>query len=467
MPALTVAAVRKYAAQVQRREIRDSLAPGLFLVVQPRPTGHKSWAMRFRRPDGRPAKLTLGRVDLSEGETADEPTLGGALTLRQARQLANKIDRERARGVDVVTEHHARRHRERTAAAETAANTFAAAARQFFADHKVKRWGTRPRRWRGDARLLGLDWPRDCDPATTEPRVIPGGLADRWRDRAVADVDDDDVYTVVDEARRHGVPGLPRHNRAASDARGRKMHGALSVLFRWLLKHRKVRSNPCVGVERPGAPPPRARVLSDNEIRWFWRGCEKLGAPYGPLLQVALLTGARLAEVTGMQRAELSEDDATWTVPGERAKNHRPNLLPLPPQVQAMLDALPRIEGSPLVFTHTGKKLTGFSRAKAQLDDAMLEVAREEDPAAAVPPWRIHDLRRTCSTGMHALGVPPHVVEAVLNHVSGARAGVAGVYNLAEYGQEKQAALARWAVHVQGLVTGKPATVVSLPKRVR
>ena len=119
--------------------------------------------MRFRRPNGQPAKLTLGRVDLSDGETDDEPNVGGALTLRQARQLANKIDRERARGVDADQHDKAAKHRA-AAAVTAAANTFAKAAIEFFADHKT-RHGDRPRRWRGDARLLGLDWPPGADPA--------------------------------------------------------------------------------------------------------------------------------------------------------------------------------------------------------------------------------------------------------------------------------------------------------------
>jgi integrase len=468
MPALTVAAVRKYAPQGRRREIRDTLAPSLYLLIQPKPKGTKSWAMRFRRPGGKPAKLTLGRVELADVEPKDEPVLGGALTLRQARQLANKIDRERARGLDVIAEHSAQKHREQVAAGERSASSFTVAARDFFIDHKVRRWGTRPRRWRDDARLLGLDWPRDCDPTTSEPRIIPGSLAYSWAERAVAEINDDDIYAAVDSARRHGVPGLPRHNKGTSDARGRKMHSALSVLFRWLLKHRKVRSNPCLSIERPGAPPPRHRALSDDEIRFCWKGCERLGAPYGPALQVLLLTGARLAEVTGMQRPELSEDGAVWVIPGERSKNHRPNLLPLPLQVRAILAALPRIAGSPLVFTHTGKVLTGFSRAKAALDAAMLAAAREEDPAAQPAPWRLHDLRRTVSTMMHEkLGILPHVVEAVLNHVSGHKAGVAGTYNVAEYRAEKAAALARWAAHVQGVVEQRPANVVAMPTRKR
>jgi integrase len=295
-----------------------------------------------------------------------------------------------------------------------------------------------------------------------------GSLADTWADKPVAEITDDDIYAVVDSARRHGVPGLPRHNRGTSDARGRKLLSALSVLFRWLLRHRRVRGNPCLGVERPGPPPPRERALSEQEMRWFWLACDRLGAPYGPLFKTLLLTGARLAEVTGMRRAEVS-DEGAWTMPAERAKNHRPNLLPLPPLARGALAETPQVESEDgYVFTYSGALLTGFSRAKATLDAAMLAIAREEDSAAQLPPWRLHDLRRTVSTMMHdQLGVPPHIVEAVLNHVSGHKAGVAGTYNLAEYRAEKQAALTRWAAHVQGVVERRPAKVVAMPPRKR
>jgi integrase len=465
MPALTVAAVRKYAAAAKRREIRDTLAPGLYLVVQPKPSGRKAWAMRFRRPDGRPAKLTLGSVDLDEQETNDEPVLGGALTLRQARELANRIDRQRARGNDVIADYHANKVVERAAAAQRAASTFTITAQEFFVGYKVRRWSTRPRRWRDDARLLGLVWARDADPAHTEPTISPGSLAERWRDKPVAEISDDDIYAVVDEARCRGIPGLPRRNKGTSDARGRKMHSALSVLFRWLLRHRKVRANPCMGVERPGPPPQRARALSEAEVRWFWKACDALGAPYGPLFKTLLLTGARLDEVTGMCRAELSEQGAVWIIPSERAKNHRAHLVPLPPLARDAIASTPPVAGQ-LVFTIGGGKLTGLSRAKARLDEATRAAARAEDPAAALPPWRLHDLRRTLSTHMHdKLGILPHIVEAVLNHVSGHKAGVAGTYNVAEYRAEKQAALERWAVQVRGIVSGKPAKVVQLHKR--
>src|SRR5262249_50941050 len=239
MPTLTAAAVLKYAPQAKRRQIPDSKAPGLFLIVQPKPTGTKSWAVRFRRPDGRTAKLTLGKVDLSDIETADAPTLGGALTLRQARELANQIDRKRARGIDVIEEHKAEKSRQRAAAEEQKASSFGLAVREFFADHTTK-WGTRPRRWRGDARLLGLAWDKGADPAKAKPEVIAGSLADTWAERDVRAIDAHDIHTVVDDARRRGIAGLPKRNAGTSEARGRKLHAALSVLFRWLLRHRRV-----------------------------------------------------------------------------------------------------------------------------------------------------------------------------------------------------------------------------------
>jgi hypothetical protein len=152
VPVLTHAAIAKYVPHAKRRrEIRDHQAPGLYLIVQPKPKGTKSWALRFRRPDGRPAKLTLGSVNLIGEEIKGEPVLGAALTVRQARQLANKIDRERAMGDDVVAVYKAVKLLEHTADA----STFGAAVRDYIVDHKTK-WGGRARRWRSDAAVLGL-----------------------------------------------------------------------------------------------------------------------------------------------------------------------------------------------------------------------------------------------------------------------------------------------------------------------
>jgi integrase len=150
-----------------------------------------------------------------------------------------------------------------------------------------------------------------------------------------------------------------------------------------------------------------------------------------------------------------------WTIPKARAKNGKAHVVPLAPAVVEILESLPRVKGDvDFVLTTTGKTgISGFSRSKALLDAAMMEIAKEEAEAREekdfepqIVPWRLHDLRRTCASGMAELGQPVHVVEAVLNHKSGSIKGVAAVYNRYEYADEKRRALTAWAGHVQGLI---------------
>lgn len=450
MPVLTVASVAKYTAQAKRREIPDTRATGLYLIIQPKPSGAKSWALRFRRPKGRPAKMTLGSVELTDRETKDDPVIGGALTLRQARELAAQIDRKRANGIDVIEEHKAKRLRQRADEEEREANVFGTCLRQFFVKYKTKKWKTRPRRWRDDASLLGLRWPPGSDPAITEPEVIKGGLADIWRDKPVASLDGHDVHAVVKEAERD------------SDGRARKLHTAISVFFTWLKQDRLIASNPAHGGYRPGPPLPGERVLSDAEIVHFWHGCDTIGAPYSQLFRLLLLTGCRLREVANMTRAEI-DANGVWVIPGSRTKNHRPHPLSLPPLAQKIIASLPEIVGEAgYVFTTNGRTpVSGFSVAKKRLDAAMAESAGH--PVAA---WKTHDLRRTCASGMAALGIALPVAEKVLNHVSGSFGGIVGVYQKYDYSTEKAEALQRWAAHVQGLVDDR-ANVVTMKKAKR
>jgi len=464
MPKLTAVGVAKLRAQGKRREIPDTQAPGLRLIIQP--SGTKSWALRFRRPGGRTAKLTLGRVDLSEAEARDEPVIGAALSLRMARQLANKIDRERARGIDVVEESKAEKLRRRAAAIESTENSFGAAAQEFFRDYKTK-WGNRPRRWRGEAAILGLRWPIDGDPATAEPQVIKGGLADRWRSKPLASVDNHDVHAVVDEARKLGIPGLARKNDGISDARGRKIHAALSVLFRWAVRQRRVAVNPCAGEWRPGAPPSRERVLTNVELRWFWQATEHVGAPFNAVRRLLMLSGCKLNEIAGLRWEELSEDGTALHLSGTRAKNHRPFTLPLSSAARDIIAGIKRVEGCPFAFSTTGKTpVSGWSKIKQRLDDAMLAAARKErGKGAMIAAFRVHDMRRSVVSGMAELGIRPDVIELCVNHVSGHRGGVAGIYNKSELLAERRAALERWAAHIAGIVSDKPGSVVSLRTR--
>jgi len=446
VPILTDAAIRRCKPTAARRRIRDEGARSLFLVVEP--SGLKTFEMRFRRPGGKIAKMRLGPFDLSGREVEGAPQVGQPLSLAAARALAAQVLRERAMGGDPVAAHKARR-RARADAAERR-DTFAAAVRDYVAEHARDR----NRTWRDAARLLGLDYPPDSG----EPAVVRGGLAERWGDRPVREIDGHDVWSVVDEARRTGSPGLATRNREPSEARARLLFVALSRLFGWLRRRRWVEANPCQNVPRPPQARSRDRVLTADEVRWFWRACGEAGEPFGAIFRLLLLTGARLNEVAGMRVGELGEDGATWSLPGSRTKNARPHIVPLPAPAREIIESVKQIEGrAGLIFSTTGETpVSGWSRVKRRLDDAMLRIAtKERGGDFAIPPWRIHDLRRVAVTNMVEIGVPPHVVEAAVNHVSGAKAGVAGVYNRSQLLPERKAALERWASHVQGIVSSK------------
>ena len=460
---LTDGAVRKLKAFPVRREIGDGGARGLYLVIQP--SGAKSWALRFRAASGRHVKVTLGPLDLSD-DPADKPVLGAPLTLTAARALAAEQLRLRATGVDVAGRHIADRRRARRSDEGT---TFAALARQFVDDH-CRRY---TRRWSETARLIGLAYAGDGT-AT----IIKGGLADRWRDRPVTSLTGDDLYGAIDETRRLGAPGLKRARRnGPSDTMGRSMGVALSKMFAWLTEHRKITVNPAIGLYKPPAPAARERVLDmglggrpADELRWFWIACDRVGEPFGTALKVLALTGCRRDEVGGMRRAELSADLAVWTIPSGRSKNRREHKVYLPPLARDLVAAMPVIGDGDFIFTATGTAgVSGWPKMKHRLDALMVEAARNEAAAAgrkaakvSIPPWRIHDIRRTAATAMVELGTAPHVVEAVLNHQSGHKGGVAGIYNRAILPDERKSALKRWATYVHGVVTADTAKVLPL-----
>jgi integrase len=428
---LTDAAVKKYRPTGKRRVIRDAGARSLYLVVEA--SGHKSWMMRFRRPGGKAGKMVLGPLH-AEAEPPGEVMIGMPLTLTGARQLAAQVHRDRARGADVVADHKARRHRQQS----IASGTYCAAAKAFVEEHaKVK-----TRRWKATARSLGID------PETLEP--IAGGLAERWGDRDVRTLNDYDIYTVLDEARRVSVPGIKART-GASESRARAFGAILSALFGWCKRHRRVDANPAAGVWRPPPAPARERVLTDGEVVKLWQAACAVGSPHGAVLRLLLLTGSRLNEIAGLRWDEISEDRAEIRLPGTRTKNHRAHVVPLAPMAREIIELVPRIDGSQHVFTTNGSVPVAIgSKVKRKLD-ALMGIAK----------WTIHDIRRTAVTGMAELGIPPHVIELIVNHVSGSRGGVAGIYNRSEMMLERRDALERWALHLAGVVAGKAANVVA------
>ena len=440
---LTGAAVENLKPHRRRREIPDGGCPGLFLVVQP--SGVKSWALRFRRPgSGRSAKLTLGRVDTIGAAADDPPAVGRPLTLTAARRLAAELQHQRAHGKDVAAEAIAEKRRRRLALDDTGADTFGRAARDYVEHAR----GRGQRRWREAAQFLGLN---------TDLEPFPKGLADRWRSKPVREIDAGDIHTLLDEVRDRGVPGRPRRADGPTESMARSMHFVVSSMFSWLRRRRRVDVNPVASVDRPDPPTARDRTLDDSEIAALWSAAEQLGAPFGSIFQLLLLTGARLGEVARMRWDELKDDGATLSLPPARTKNARPHDVLLPPAAHKIIAATPRIAQSPFVFTVTGRTpVSGFSKAKARLDQLM---------GARVPPWRTHDIRRSVASGLQRLGVPLPVTERILGHVSGSFAGIVGIYQRHEYRDERRAALERWGAHVAGLVEGRAANVKSLAAR--
>ena len=437
MSKLTPAAVLKLKPHKMRREIPDN-GSGLYLIVQP--SGAKSWAMRFRSPHGRQQKLTLGPLDLSGRKIADAPVIGQPLDLLAARRLAADVATKRAHGKDVVATYH----QVKLERATGLSHVFDGAA-LTFTEQYLKR---KVKRWQAAARMIGV-----AADAEGELAITPKGLADRWRDKPLSSITADDVHWVIDEARERAVPGLKRNGSGPSESMAHQLSSVLRRMWAWLLEKRLVKTNVFADVVGPKASKnSRDRFLSDAEIKKFWNACDKLDAPAGQCLKLLLLTGCRLNEIAKLSRGEVDGD--TVTIPSARSKNKLPHMIPLPPLALDILNSV-KTSGDHYFTGKRGKQIGPWSRIKAALDKHM-------QPDA---PFVVHDLRRTFSTGCNKLGIEPHIVEATLNHISGARAGVAGVYNQYQYLPEKTAALARWADHISALIEGRAAKIVPIKRK--
>jgi integrase len=199
----------------------------------------------------------------------------------------------------------------------------------------------------------------------------------------------------------------------------------------------------------------RDRLLGPEEIRALWITCGAVHPAFSDVVKLLLLTGQRLSEIAAMTWSEFHEETGDLRLSGDRTKNKRAHVAPLPPFAIAIIAGRDKIDGCPYVFGTTGKSpVSGFSKWKEELDRRLgLET-----------PFRLHDLRHVAATGLAELEVDPHVIEAVLNHASGFRAGVAGRYNQFAYVREKRVALARWAAHLERLIA-PPADKVVSPRR--
>jgi len=266
--------------------------------------------------------------------------------------------------------------------------------------------------------------------------------------------------SIFDLSRRHIAGRLAQIETEGGPTSAARARAAASAMFNWAIREGfEISANPVIGTNRPTEPKSRERVLTDAELAEIWAACRD--DDYGCIVKLLMLTGQRRDEVGGMHLSEIEMHKKLWTIPGPRTKNHREHRLPLSDIAVALIEAASRRTDRAFLFGAGPRRngdrprgFSGWSKAKANLDKKILATRQATDPDATALSWRLHDLRRTCATVMaDRLGVLPYIVEAVLNHVSGHKAGVAGVYNLANYEAQVRDALTEWSRHVISVVS--------------
>lgn len=399
---LTAAAVERLRPpEAGQIEYFDTHLPAFGLRISY--SGTKAWFVTTR-VDGKLTRVTLGRHP--------------AISLAEARDNARQVIEQAKAGYDprqIQAEAQRQKEKERR-------TTFGGIAELFMERH------------------VG----RNLRPNTAREyrRILQGPDTKDWQSRPITSITKADVVDLLHQIEARGSPAAA--NRALA---------YLSKFFNWCLEQDHLTASPTVRVRALTSTRSRERVFTPEELVWIRKGLDGWTSTFAALFTILLLTGQRRAEVGGMRWGELHDlgtDHAVWDLPASRTKNHQAHRVPLAPEVQAILAGLPRT--GRLVFTsRSSTSISGFSKAKAALDERITALRRKAG-LAPLPSWTLHDLRRTMVTMMNErLGIAPHIVEAVVNHISGpSKRGVAGVYNRAIYLDERRQALEAWAKYVIG-----------------
>ena len=262
-----------------------------------------------------------------------------------------------------------------------------------------------------------------------------------WGDRPIETISRADALDMLDGIMAEG-----------KDYKANRVLGHVRKLMNWAIERGLIAASPVANVRAPGKETSRDRVLTYDEIVKVWGACDGLGYPFGGFTRLLLVTGQRRDEVARMKWSDLDLDNRLWTLPREQTKSDRAHEVPLSDLAIEILEGLPRVGEHIFTSGRRGDKpVSGFSVAKRRLDKA-----------SGVNGWRLHDLRRTCASGMARLNIAPHVVEKVLNHSTGTFSGVAGVYNRYGYLDEKRDALEIWARKIEALIRETPDNAVTL-----
>jgi integrase len=446
---LTPIAIRNMKPDKVRREYPDG--KNLYVVVQPAPSGVKTFAVRCR-VGGKPVKITLGKF-VVDAPAKSTPQIGDALTLAAARKLAADVMLQVDGGGDpVASKRQAKEEQERRRE-----DTFRSVAERYMKREAGMRFDAhgkatfdRSKLRTGRERWLMLQ--RSAFPTL-------GG-------RPIAEIRKSDIIKLLDRL----ADGELKHNGkkiAGGPVAADRLLAAIRKIFAWHASREDDFRSPLVaGMNRTKAvEQSRERTLTDHELRTIWRTACQLQGPFPAYLRFLLLTGARRAEASEMTWEEVSSN-GDWLLPASRNKVKRDLVRPLSKEARDLLAAQPRIVGCEFIFSGDGKRpIAAYSRFKRKFDDAVLAELRKQDPKAEpLANWTLHDLRRTARTLLTRAGVSPHHAERCLGHVL---SGVEGVYDRHKYHPEMQKAFEALAAQIERIVN-PPAdnVVVAFPQPV-
>jgi integrase len=395
------ALIAQAVASGKRSRLCDATLTGFVATASPSGTATYAVEYRLHGRAGQNRRVAIGKH--------------GAPTPAEARTLAKSELGRVAQGIDIAAERRAKREK-------LAALTFTDAVALYLQAN-----GDGTRYWKERAARL----------RSADVKHLQG--------KPLIEIRRGDIAVAIDKAAQRG------------DAPPRLLYGDLRPLFRWLVEREHIKNNPMAGLPSPCPPEARDRVLTVDELRALWTATADLNWPFSSIFRLLLLTGCRREEVAAARWSEIDLDDAAWTIPASRTKNSREHRVPLAAPAIALLDRqaileIKRLRGYPaesdLVFSTTGHSgPSGFSRAKHALDERMRAIL-----GPRFKPWRTHDLRRTAATGMEDLGHEARVVEAALNHVSGTKAGIVGIYQRSTHRESVKCAFESWADYLLQLV---------------